>query len=188
MGGLWKSEVRKIAKKALLATHNRPDSQGLCFLGKVNFKQFLKKYLGTRKGKIINFDTQKIVGEHQGHWFYTIGQREGLKIGGAGLPYYVVDKNASENIVYVVKGQDNKALWKEKVTLRNLNILVPEEFHENQTFEVQLRYHSTITKADIKLQDDVLELELEKPYFAVAPGQIGVLYNKDLVVASGIIQ
>ncbi|KKP70150.1 tRNA 2-thiouridine(34) synthase MnmA [candidate division CPR3 bacterium GWF2_35_18] len=188
VGDLLKTEVRKIAKEANLATHSRPDSQGLCFLGKVNFKQFLEKYVGIKNGDIIDLDSKQVIGNHQGHWFFTLGQREGLKIGGAGLPYYVADKDALKNIVYVVKGQDHKALWKNKLGISNLNILVSDSLDETKIYDVQLRYHSSIIKATIKKQKNNLKLILQKPYFAVAPGQIGVLYDKDLIVASGIIK
>lgn len=189
IGKLFKKEVRGIAKKVGLVTHNRPDSQGLCFLGKVNFRNFLQKYIGVKRGKIIDMETGEIVGQHEGHWFYTIGQREGLKIGGTGKPYYVVDKNAVENLVFVVKGRNNPCLYRDKITLTNLNILAPEHYNIKKDYSVQLRYHSAEVKGKIVNveKQSKMSLKLEKPYFAVAPGQIGVLYDEDIVVASGII-
>lgn len=188
IGGLDKSEVRKIAKEANLSTHNRPDSQGLCFLGKVNFKSFIKKYVGEKEGKFIDIDTKKEIGIHNGHWFYTIGQREGIGIGGTGKPLYVVGKKADENIVYVAKGHEHSALWKDQVVLEKLNILAEDLFNQDTQFTVQLRYHSSEIPVTLVKNENTVSLQLSQPTFGIASGQVGVLYKEDLVVASGIIQ
>lgn len=191
VGDLRKEEVRRIAKNQGLITYNRPDSQGLCFLGKINFHDFLKRYIGVKKGKIIDWDTKKIVGEHEGFWFYTIGQREGLRIGGSSIPYYVMEKDSAENIIYVAQGQNNPLLWKKEVTLRDLNVLARNIWQSKNEFIGQLRYHSQEVKVVVmkksRGKENIVKLQLAEQVFGIALGQIGVLYDQDVVIASGII-
>ena len=104
IGDLMKEDVRKIAEENHLINAKRKDSQGICFLGKINYNEYIEQYLGTQDGDIINVDTGERVGTHHGHWFHTIGQRKGLGLSGG--PWYVVGKNATKNIVYVSNHQD----------------------------------------------------------------------------------
>ena len=104
IGHLMKSQVREIAVSQNLPSASRKDSQGICFLGKINYNDFIKRYLGEKEGKIIEKETGKILGTHRGFWFHTIGQRKGLGLGGG--PWYVVAKDSAENIVYVSQGYD----------------------------------------------------------------------------------
>lgn len=104
IGMLMKDEVRRIAEKNHLINAKRKDSQGICFLGKINYNEYIEQYLGTQDGDIINVDTGEKMGTHHGHWFHTIGQRKGLGLSGG--PWYVVGKNAVKNIVYVSNHQD----------------------------------------------------------------------------------
>ena len=99
IGGLQKSEVRALAKKYALPNALRKDSQGLCFLGKIRFDEFIKFHLGIKTGDMIDWETKKKVGEHEGFWYYTIGQRKGIKLSGG--PWYVIDKDVKKNIVYI---------------------------------------------------------------------------------------
>lgn len=189
IGHLLKKEVREIAKKANLKSFNRPDSQGLCFLGKVNFREFLKKYVGEKQGDIVDIATARKLRSHQGHWFYTVGQREGLKIGGMKEPYYVCGKNVEENIVYVSLGHKNPHLYKNEVELRDFNYLIDGKFKVGDQYTVQLRYHSLEVKAEIlEINKNDLNLKLEKSYFGIAPGQVGVIYNGNMVMGSGVIR
>jgi len=103
IGNLTKDEVRKIAEENHLINAKRKDSQGICFLGKINYNDYIAKYLGTNDGDIINIETGEKLGTHHGHWFHTIGQRKGLGISGG--PWYVVGKNANKNIIYVSTNQ-----------------------------------------------------------------------------------
>jgi tRNA-specific 2-thiouridylase len=99
LGSYTKKEVRAMAKKWNLPTQDRPDSQGLCFLGKINYRDFVKHHLGEREGDIVNTDTGEVVARHTGHWFYTIGQRHGLDLSGG--PWYVTEKDVEKNIVFI---------------------------------------------------------------------------------------
>lgn len=104
IGDLMKEDVRRIAEENHLINAKRKDSQGICFLGKINYNEYIEQYLGTQDGDIINVDTGEKMGTHHGHWFHTIGQRKGLGLSGG--PWYVVGKNAAKNIVYVSNHQD----------------------------------------------------------------------------------
>lgn len=188
IGDLLKSEVRKIAKRIGLSTYNRPDSQGLCFLGKINFKDFLKRYVGIRKGNIVDIDSKRVVGRHEGYWFFTIGQREGLNIGGSKKPYYVCAKDAGKNVVYVAKGKDNPYLYKSKVSLKQLNILAKDLLKEKKEYLVKLRHpHKGIIGKVSYIKGSNLKVKLESPAFAITEGQFGVLYDGEVVVAGGEI-
>ncbi|MCE5332452.1 MAG: tRNA 2-thiouridine(34) synthase MnmA, partial [Bacteroidales bacterium] len=98
IGHLMKSQVREIARKANLPSSKRPDSQGICFLGKVNYNDFIRRYLGEKEGPIVEFETGKILGKHKGYWFHTVGQRKGLGLSGG--PWYVIKKDVDANIVW----------------------------------------------------------------------------------------
>ncbi len=109
IGHLPKEEVRRIALDAHLVNARRKDSQGICFLGKVNYNDFLERYLGTYPGDIIDHETGEKIGEHRGYWFHTIGQRKGLGLSGG--PWYVVAKNAKHNTIYASRGYDPKTQY-----------------------------------------------------------------------------
>ena len=104
IGDLPKSEVRRLAAEQGLPSAMRKDSQGICFLGKINYNDFIKRYLGEKRGQIVEFETGKVVGEHNGFWFHTIGQRKGLGLSGG--PWLVVKKDIDQNIVFVSQGYD----------------------------------------------------------------------------------
>ena len=104
LGGLMKNEVRDIARIAKLPSAQRKDSQGICFLGKINYNEFLRRFLGEKEGDIIEMETGKRIGTHKGYWFHTIGQRKGLGLGGG--PWFVIRKDIDENIIYVSHGYD----------------------------------------------------------------------------------
>ncbi len=124
LGNLYKSEVRLLAKYFNLPTFKRKESQGICFLGNISVQKFLQKALGAKKGDIVDIETGQKVGEHSGVYLYTIGQRKGLNIGGLDKPYFVVNIDSKNNIVYVAKGRDNAYLNKESITVQDFNWLV----------------------------------------------------------------
>ena len=95
-----KSEVRAIAEQQKLPSAKRKDSQGICFLGKINYNDFIERYLGKRTGKIVELETGKVLGKHNGYWFHTIGQRKGLGLSGG--PWFVIKKDIKRNIIYAV--------------------------------------------------------------------------------------
>ena len=116
-----KSEVRAIAESTGIATAKRKDSQGICFLGKINYNDFIRRYLGEKEGDVIELETGKKIGRHKGFWFHTIGQRHGLGFGGG--PWYVIKKDINENIIYVSKGFDAEAQYGNHFTIHDFHFI-----------------------------------------------------------------
>ncbi|MEE8131860.1 MAG: tRNA 2-thiouridine(34) synthase MnmA [Candidatus Paceibacterota bacterium] len=193
IGDYLKSEVRKIAKKADLPTAEKKDSQGICFLGKVKLDDFLGKYIPKKKGDIINVSGEKI-GEHKGSYFYTIGQRHGLGIGG-GAPYYVVEKDVKKNILKVAEGK-SEALYKKEIELTNVNFITPTPLDSliraNGRIDLlaRVRYRQALIKATLKLTNSsTVQLKFDQPVKFVAPGQSAVFYNsKGEILGGGVIK
>ena len=128
IGGMMKSEVRAVAAQAALPSADRKDSQGICFLGKINYNDFLRRYLGEREGKIVELETGRVLGTHKGYWFHTIGQRKGLYLSGG--PWFVVRKDIEENVLYVSQGYDPATAYGKEITLMGFHLLSgcwPEE-------------------------------------------------------------
>jgi tRNA-specific 2-thiouridylase len=181
IGELSKPTVRSLAKKYGLATADKPDSQGICFVGKVGIKDFLLHELGPQKpGPIMNQDGKEI-GQHDGAIFYTIGQRHGLDVGG-GLPYYVTRKDMKANTVYVTTDLNDENLWSTVVQLQDLHWIhdVPKA---HKTYKARLRYRGPLVACTI----DGTTLTLEEPQRGLAAGQSAVLYDNDRVLGGGIV-
>lgn len=181
IGELSKPDVRKIATKLQLATAEKKDSQGICFVGKVGIKEFLLHELGPQpSGPIINQDGVTI-GEHDGAIFYTIGQRHGLNVGG-GLPYYVSRKDMKTNAVYVTTNLDDANLWSKEVRIEDPHWIngAPKS---GQEYQVRLRYRGPLVSCTIA--GNTLTLKDEQR--GLAAGQSAVLYDGDHVLGGGII-
>jgi tRNA-specific 2-thiouridylase len=187
IGGLTKTKVRQQATKRRLITADKPDSQGICFVGEIGIKQFLLAELGEQPiGDIIDQHGNKI-GRHDGAIYYTIGQRHGLNIGG-GLPYYVIDKDIQKNIVYVTTDLNDRKLWSSHVKLINLWWInkPPRDHYE---YQIKVRYRTESVNCQIKvLENEFCVVDLDDEVRAVSPGQSAVLYDQDLVIGGGIIQ
>lgn len=175
-----KEEVRKLAKKHGLPTANRPDSQGICFVGEVGIKNFLSQYVKTKPGPIVDQSGKKI-GEHEGAIYYTIGQRHGLDVGG-GLPYYVVKKDMNSNTVFVTTDLDDKSLWSKELVLENLH-WISEKPHKSKVYRARLRYRGPLVDCKV----DGKKLKLSEPQRAIAAGQSAVIYSGNQVLGGGII-
>ncbi|HVC36479.1 MAG TPA: tRNA 2-thiouridine(34) synthase MnmA [Candidatus Dormibacteraeota bacterium] len=187
IGKLEKTAVRSLAKKFGLATANKKDSQGICFVGKIGIKDFLLSELGSQpKGPIIDKDGH-IVGEHDGALFYTIGQRHGLSVGG-GLPFYVTGKNMQKNEVYVTNDLQDTGLWKKGLVLNAVH-WINEQPVEAKKYQVRSRYRAPLVKCSLRFNDhqDQLEVFLEEEIRAVTPGQSAVIYDQDRVLGGGIV-
>lgn len=111
IGHMMKDEVREIAEREHLVNAKRKDSQGICFLGKINYNDYLRRYLGELPGDVVELETGKLIGHHKGHWFHTIGQRKGMGLGGG--PWFVVKKDIEQNIIYVSHGYDPETAYKQ---------------------------------------------------------------------------
>ena len=179
IGDYIKPEVRKLAAKFGLPNHDKKDSQGVCFIGPIDMKDFLSKYIKNKKGKIINVDGA-VIGEHDGVYYYTIGQRHGLNIGDGGGPYYVVGKDMKKNIIYVGKKND---LGSSKLKLSNIS-WVSEPLKLPARIEVKIRYRS---KSEIAILVKNGELRFIKSVRAITPGQSAVFYRGQEMLGGGII-
>jgi len=141
IGDLLKKEVRKIATHAKLPSATRKDSQGICFLGKIHYNDFIRRYLGVKKGKIVDFESGKILGEHDGYWFHTIGQRKGLGLSGG--PWFVVKKNVEENILFVSNGYDPATQYGNVVNLAGFQFITENIWGDFEQVEVKFKIRHT---------------------------------------------
>jgi tRNA-specific 2-thiouridylase len=181
VGELEKTEVRRIAKSLGLATADKKDSQGICFVGKVGIKEFLLNELGPQApGPIVN-ESGDTIGEQDGAIFYTIGQRHGLNVGG-GLPYYVSKKDMENNTVYVTTNLNDQSLWYKEITLSDLH-WINEAPESNKEYKVRLRYRGPQVEARI----DNNKLILKEEQRGIAAGQSAVIYDDDQVLGGGIM-
>jgi len=179
-----KTEVREIASKYGLVTAQKKDSTGICFIGERNFTRFLKNYLPNKNGLIIDIETNQVLGHHNGLMYYTIGQRKGLNLGGAGDKIFVVKKDLEKNILYVCSGDENKYLFSNKAIITDFNFLTDSKIIN---CSCKFRYRSQDIPCNVKYLDD-MTIELSyKHAKAVTPGQFCVLYDGDLCLGGGII-
>jgi tRNA-specific 2-thiouridylase len=184
LGEFTKPTVREMAKERGLYTAAKKDSQGICFVGQIGIREFLSQYVEQVAGPIIDKKTGKVLGQHDGAIFYTIGQRHGLDLGG-GLPYYVVGKDMDMNEVYVTTDLNDETLWKPELTLRNVHWInkAPAE----GTFHVRIRHRAPLTPASVSFDGDDVKLVLHDAERAAAAGQSVVLYDGDVCIGGGII-
>ena len=192
IGHLMKSQVRDIAVAQNLPSASRKDSQGICFLGKINYNDFIKRYLGEKEGKIIEKETGKILGKHKGFWFHTIGQRKGLGLGGG--PWYVVAKDSAENIVYVSQGYDVETQYGKTVPLDDFNFITENpwgDFTDPVDITFKIRHTPEFTKGKLFNEGGgSFRIESEDKIQGIAPGQYGVIYDVDhrICYGSGVIR
>lgn len=176
IGHFQKDEVRVIAEREHLINAKRKDSQGICFLGKINYNDYIRKYLGENIGEVLELQTNKRIGQHKGLWFYTIGQRHGLGFGGG--PWFVVKKDVSNNILYVSKGYEPSSAFKSEFGVSDFHFLTEEVDLSNVTFKI--RHTSEFHKARMeKINDNEYRLYSECPIHGVAPGQFCVVYDEE---------
>jgi tRNA-specific 2-thiouridylase len=191
IGDIPKSEVRKIASSLKLPNAFRKDSQGICFLGKINYNDFLRRHLGEKKGAIVEIETGRKIGEHNGFWFHTIGQRKGLGLSGG--PWYVVKKNTADNVVYVSRGYDTEKQYGNTLHLDQMHWITKDPW-PGDCSGVRITFknrHSpeflngTLTRLD---QGEYL-IESDTRVQGIAPGQYGVIYDADsrICFGSGVI-
>jgi len=184
IGDYEKKEVRKMAEKFNLPNAKRPDSQGICFLGKFRFKDFLKFYIGEKKGKIVEKETGKILGEHKGFWFYTIGQRSGLGLPGG--PYFVVEKKPEENLVFVSTKFSSERVKKE-IFIQSCNWIVKKpDLSERLFFKIR---HTPEFETCVleEVNDGKILIKSNEPISGVSPGQFAVFYDEKVCFGGGVI-
>lgn len=170
-----KNEVREIAEEEHLINAKRKDSQGICFLGQINYNDYIRRYLGEKPGDVIEMETGKRIGEHKGLWFHTIGQRKGLGFGGG--PWFVIKKDVENNILYVSHGYDPQSAYKKDFPLHDFHFLTREVAMQKVTFKIRHtpEYHPATIE---KLEDGRWMIHSEKAIHGVAPGQFCVVYDE----------
>ena len=186
VGNFMKGEVRSIAEKAGLPSAKRQDSQGICFLGKVNYNDFIKRYLGEKSGPIVEFETGKILGKHNGYWFHTVGQRKGLGLSGG--PWYVIKKDVSANIVYVSKGFEVETQYGNEFVMRDFHFITDNPWGdvENEIdVNFKIRHTPEFTSGKLLQRGDSFRIVSSQKLQGIAPGQFGVIYDKHSMICIG---
>lgn len=185
LGNFNKREVRQLAEKFDLPNKNRPDSQGICFLGKIKFSDFVKFHLGEKIGKIIDIDSQKVLGEHKGYWFHTIGQRQGLGLSGG--PWYVVQKDITNNIIYVSHSNNIIEKHRNELIVADVNWIY-EVPTDGTNLKVKLRHGPKMSDCEVfHLSDGRLDIKMQEYDQGIARGQFAILYKDDYCLGGGII-
>jgi tRNA-uridine 2-sulfurtransferase len=185
VGDFTKPEIRNLAGDFGLVTATKKDSQGICFVGEIGIKDFLSQYVKGKPGDIIDRKTNKVIGQHEGAIFYTIGQRHGLGVGG-GLPYYVVGKDMKKNIIYVTTDLNDKVLWQNKVKIDQLHWINGDP-DLGKKYKARMRYRANVVGCSIKIRGGKATIMLDEPERAIAVGQSVVLYDRSRVIGGGII-
>ncbi len=194
IGELEKTQVRALAKRARLITHNKKDSTGICFIGERKFKDFLQTYLPATPGEIHD-DQGQVIGQHEGLMFHTLGQRQGLHIGGmknkAELPWYVAKKDLDHNRLIAVQGHQHPWLYTQELSAIQVNWITHPPREKCFKAWAKTRYRQADQACEIHVHSTHLIAHFDKPQFAVTPGQSLVLYDfqdPDICLGSGIIQ
>ena len=190
LSDIYKSEVRDIARELNLNIHSKKDSVGICFVGEKNLRDFLNRFIKFKKGNILNTDNE-IVGEHNGSILYTIGQRQGLGIGGIKdkdeLPWYVYGKNINKNEIYVCQGVDNQLLYTENITLDKIHWINDLKNFKHLDCLVQIRHRHKPVKCIIEFNKG-FKVMFDEEIRGVAPGQSAVFYKDNLCLGGGVIE
>ena len=213
LGKLMKKDVRKLASEIGLNTANKKDSQGLCFIGKVKLPIFLQQFLKPKNGKVIEINSKhdifkkhqnsfhpikyvsemgKIIGEHNGAHFFTIGQRKGLNIGGTKNPLFVIGTDVKENIIFVGQGDNHPGLFRKALTVSKKNIHWIREdlkIKEKDSFEfdARIRYRQPLTKCSLKIINGELKVLFNEIQRGITSGQFISWYKNDELIGSGVI-
>ena len=192
LGEIYKREVRKIAEKAGLPNFAKKDSTGICFIGERPFKEFLERYIPRQPGEIRRFDG-KVVGQHHGLMYHTLGQRKGLGIGGQkdgdAEAWYVAGKDLKENVLYVVQGHGHPLLFSDRLTAIDLSWVSGRSPHAHWVYTAKTRYRQPDAACEIETIDArKCEVAFAEPQWAVTPGQSVVIYESKVCLGGGIIE
>jgi len=190
VGGLMKSEVRRIAAEQNLPSATRKDSQGICFLGKINYNDFIERYLGRQEGEIVEYETGKVIGKHNGFWFHTIGQRKGL--GMSGGPWFVIKKDVEQNIIYVSNGYDPVTQYGKTINVQGFHFITEDvwgEFDDAREITFKIRHTPEFTHGCIRRRGDLYTIESDRDIQGIASGQFAVVYDPEhhICYGSGMI-
>jgi len=184
IGKMMKEDVRVLAEKYDLPNKDRKDSQGICFLGKIKYSDFIKHYLGEKEGDILEKESGAVLGKHKGFWFYTIGQRQGLGLSNG--PWYVSGKDLEKNIIYVSSRMNVLEQKRSQFTVCELNWISRKPSTEN--LSLKLRHGPRINNCTIKwLDTDRLEVSMDEGDKGIAPGQFAVFYEGEICLGGARI-
>jgi tRNA-uridine 2-sulfurtransferase len=187
IGNIEKSKVREIAKEADLATATKKDSTGICFIGERNFKEFLSNYLPAQPGNMETLEGE-VVGKHDGLMYYTIGQRHGLGIGGAGDPWFVIGKDLERNVLFVGQAFHNDKLYSNSIIAVDVSWVTEKEVKETFECTAKFRYRQPDNKVTVqKLEGGTVKVVFAEPIRAITPGQSVVFYHGDECLGGGTI-
>jgi tRNA-specific 2-thiouridylase len=190
LGGMEKVRVRELAREAALPTHAKKDSTGICFVGERDFRRFLAQYIPARPGEMRTPDGA-LIGEHQGAMYYTLGQRNGLGIGGRhdanGEAWYVVGKDVAANMLYVAQGGENHWLYSQQLQSETPFWVAGNAPSAEFRCTARTRYRQTDQGCDVSVLDDGLLLRFDQPQRAVTPGQSVVLYDGEVCLGGAVI-
>ena len=176
IGHYMKDEVRQIAEREHLVSARRKDSQGICFLGKINYNDYIRRYLGEQPGDVVELETGRRIGEHRGLWFHTIGQRKGMGFGGG--PWFVVKKDVVQNILYVSHGYDPATAYKQEFPIHDFHSINGQLPPERITLKI--RHAPEYRPARLEPQGDGRYMvHADAPIHGVAPGQFCVVYDAE---------
>ncbi|MEM9053489.1 MAG: tRNA 2-thiouridine(34) synthase MnmA [Bacteroidota bacterium] len=217
IGELEKSEVRKIAAEQGLITADKKDSQGLCFVGKVRLPEFLQQKLEPKTGEIVeipaeavhqyngsattetmvaphefNRDMGKVVGEHRGAHYFTVGQRKGLNVGGTPLPLFVLGTDVNENLIYTGQGENHPGLYRKGLSVDNTEVHwvradLKMKSGETRDYMARIRYRQPLEEAQLIQEENELKVIFKNPQRGVAAGQFVAWYDGDELIGSGVI-
>lgn len=191
IGDMPKAEVRQLALSANLPNAKRKDSQGICFLGKINYNDFIRRHLGEKPGPIVEIETGRKLGTHRGYWFHTIGQRKGLGLSGG--PWYVVKKNIHDNVIYVSNGYDTEKQYGLSIHIDEMHFITANPWAEqSESIEISFKNRHMpefLPGSILRMPDGSYVIESERKVQGIAPGQFAVIYDRDaqLCIGSGII-
>ena len=186
IGHIPKTQVRTLAQRYDLPTQNRPDSQGICFLGKLKFNEFVKAHLGERPGPIMELETNRVLGQHKGYWFHTIGQRKGLGLSGG--PWFVVRKDPRHDIVYVSSEELRAERLQTEFTLQEVQWL-EEPNVSLGNFSVKIRHGVRTTDCTLHdLGSQRYGIKLAQSDGGIAHGQYAVIYRDEVCLGAGVIE
>ena len=175
IGHYEKDEVRQIAEREHLVNARRRDSQGICFLGQIDYNEYVRRYLGELPGEVIELETGKKIGMHRGHWFHTVGQRKGLGLGGG--PWFGVKKDVAANILYVSHGYDPETAYKQTFKIHDFHVLTLPLEQERVTFKIRHtpEYHTATIEP---VGEGCYVVHADERIHGVAPGQFCVVYDE----------
>jgi tRNA-specific 2-thiouridylase len=184
VGDFLKTEVKQMARDFGLRTADKPESMGVCFVGNVGLKEFLGRYVAARCGDVVDEGSGKVIGQHMGAEFYTLGQRHGLYLGG-GLPYYVSGKDMKRNVVLVTTDLNGESLWQTEVVLEKLHFINGEK--ASGRLKARVRHQAPLVDVDLTWRGEKALAVFGEKTRVVPAGQSVVLYDGEVCLGGGVV-